>query len=115
MPADLNVLNQLRFLDLKATVAVAETGSFRKAAARLQVGQPALSRRIRRLEDALGLSLFERHPTGARLTAGGRRFAASARSMLNSLDSAIGDAQMHGAAALGHLRVGLIASLSPSP
>lgn len=76
------------------------------------MGQPALSRRIRRLEDAIGLSLFERSSTGVRLTAGGRRFAESARTLLNGFDLAIDDAHKHGTAVRGYLRVGLIASLS---
>ncbi len=108
----MNFFDQIRFQDLKATVVVAETGSFRKAATRLRVGQPALSRRIRKLEDAMGLSLFERNTTGVRLTAGGKRFAASAQMILKSCDLAVSDARKHGAADNGHLRVGLIASLS---
>lgn len=76
------------------------------------MGQPALSRRIRKLEDAIGLSLFERNATGVRLTAGGRRFVESTRNLLNTFDLAIDDARMHGIAVRGHLRVGLIASLS---
>jgi DNA-binding transcriptional LysR family regulator len=71
-----------------------------------------LSRRIRSLEDAIGLSLFERNPTGVRLTAGGRRFTASARNLLNDFDLAIDEAHKHGTAVHGNLRVGLIASLS---
>jgi len=60
----------------------------------------------------MGLSLFERSSMGVRLTAGGRRFAASARTMLKHFDRAIDDVRKHGTAVHGHLRVGLIASLS---
>lgn len=46
--------------DLQAFRAVVEQGSFRKAADTVRISQPALSRRIEKLEDALGVRLFER-------------------------------------------------------
>ena len=60
----------------------------------------------------MGLSLFERNTTGVRLTPGGKRFAASAQMILKSCDLAVSEARRHGTADNGHLRVGLIASLS---
>ncbi|WP_306117807.1 MULTISPECIES: LysR family transcriptional regulator [unclassified Roseitalea] len=102
----------MSFTDLLSIVSVAEAGSFRQAAVRLAVSQPALSRRIQRLEDALGLSLFERHPSGARLTQGGSHFIMSARMVLRDMRRAIGAAQSHGLAECGRLRLGIIASLS---
>lgn len=106
------VLKGLNVTDLETLLAVAETGSFRRAAIRLGVGQPSVSRRVRRLEDALGLSLFERRPHGARTTEAGARFADSAGTILRELQLAIGAAQTSGVAGTGRLRVGLIASLS---
>lgn len=58
-------LRRLEILDLQVMLVVGETGSFRKAGQRLQVGQPAVTRRVQKLEDALGVSLFERCATGA--------------------------------------------------
>ena len=52
-------------------LAVADAGSFSRAAERLRVAQPALSARIGELEAAVGSRLFERHPRGVRLTAHG--------------------------------------------
>ena len=64
--------------NLRTMLAVAEAGGFHKASALLNVGQSAITRRVQKLEDALGVSLFERHPTGARLTRAGAAFAARA-------------------------------------
>lgn len=58
---------------LRAALAVAEELSFRKAAARLHLSQPALSERVARLEATLKVRLFERGPDGTRLTADGER------------------------------------------
>lgn len=97
---------------LTSFLSVAETGSFRKAGARLGVGQSAVSRRIQRLEDLLGVSLFERRPSGARLTAAGTCFAVRARSILDELDASMDTARTSGVAGNGYLRLGVIASLS---
>ncbi len=51
--------------------AVAETGGINRAAERLLISQPAVSRQVRTLEEALGITLLERHPRGVRLTAAG--------------------------------------------
>jgi DNA-binding transcriptional LysR family regulator len=52
--------------------AVAETGSLSKAAERLYITQPAVSRQLKALEDALGLALLDREPRGVRLTEAGQ-------------------------------------------
>ena len=53
---------RMDFFDLRAVICVAEAGSFHKAAKALSIGQSAVSRRVARLEDLPGVSLFERHP-----------------------------------------------------
>ena len=58
--------------DLRAFVAVAKLGSFRAAAAELHLSQPALSRRIEKLEGALGVRLFDRTTRKVDLTTVGR-------------------------------------------
>ena len=98
--------------DFEVLLAVAETGSFRKACETLGVGQSAVTRRVQKLEDALGVSLFERRPSGARLTLAGRGFAKRSRSILSECHVAMRSAQLAGEAATGRLRVGVIASLS---
>lgn len=96
-------------------LTVAETGSFRKAANRLGLGQSAVSRRIQRLEDLLGVSLFERRSTGARLTPAGSGFASRARAIVDDLETAAEIAKTAGVAGNGHVRIGIIASLSKGP
>ena len=66
-------------------LSVAETGSMGRAAQRHGVSQPAVSARLRALEAALGFSLLERSPRGARLTAAGALVADWAR---NAVDAA---------------------------
>ena len=72
--------------DLRAFVAVAELASFRAAAETIHLSQPALSRRIEKLEDAMGIRLFDRDTRNVELTAVGRDFARKARSLLDDLD-----------------------------
>jgi DNA-binding transcriptional LysR family regulator len=73
--------------DLRAFIAVAELQSFRAAAETIHLSQPALSRRIDKLEDALGVRLFDRDTRNVELTAVGRDFARKARSLLDDLDA----------------------------
>ncbi|MEV4925348.1 LysR family transcriptional regulator [Streptomyces roseoverticillatus] len=73
---------------LRCFVAVAEEGHFGRAAARLHLAQPPLSRRIRDLEADLGCRLFDRIPTGARLTPAGEVLLAEARDLLERAERA---------------------------
>jgi DNA-binding transcriptional LysR family regulator len=75
--------------DLRAFVSVAELGSFSAAAADLHLSQPALSRRIEKLESALGVRLFHRTTRKVDLTAVGREFSGKARELLNGLDESL--------------------------
>ena len=73
---------------LEYFVAVAEEGSFTKAAARVHVAQPGVSAQIRRLEQELGETLFDRSGRTVRLTGVGAAFLPYARSALTSVDDA---------------------------
>ncbi len=70
---------------LEAVLALAEYGSFVAAASRLRMSQPALTRLLKRLENQLGVRLFERSTRRVQITEAGREFAAVAERMLNDL------------------------------
>lgn len=63
---------------------VAEHANFGRAAAVLHVAQPSLSRQIQRLEEHLGVRLFDRTPQGSRLTQAGRAFLPQAQALLHA-------------------------------
>lgn len=75
--------------DLLAFRAVAELGSFRKAAESVHISQPAFSRRIDKLETALGTRLLERTTRRVSLTAVGRDFERQLRHILDALDTTL--------------------------
>ena len=72
--------------DLQAFRAVADLNSFRKAAEAVHISQPAFSRRIDKLEEALGVRLLERTTRSVSLTAVGRDFARKTQQLLDDLD-----------------------------
>jgi DNA-binding transcriptional LysR family regulator len=69
-------------------VAVAEHGHVGRAAERLRIAQPAVSRQIRRLEDELGADLFVRTPRGMTLSRAGERFLRRARVIMQNVRDA---------------------------
>lgn len=75
--------------ELQAFVATAEKASFRLAAEALCLSAPALSRRVERLELALGVRLLERTTRSVELTAIGQEFLHEARTALAGLDAAV--------------------------
>ncbi len=71
---------------MKYAVEIAETKSINKAAERLYVGQPTLSRAVKELEANLGIAIFERSAKGMLLTADGEAFVRYAKTVLKQVD-----------------------------
>lgn len=96
--------------DLRAFVAVAELNSFRAAAESIHLSQPALSRRVEKLEIALGVRLFERTTRSVSLTAVGRDFSRKARSLLDDLENSLLSMHQVAASQLGEVVIACIPS-----
>ena len=93
-------------------VAAAEELSFRRAAERLHVSQPALSVQIAQLEDELGATLLDRDRHHVALTAAGKVFLDRARRLLHAADEAVRAAGRAARGETGRLAIGFIAQLS---
>ncbi|HEX3799229.1 MAG TPA: LysR substrate-binding domain-containing protein [Verrucomicrobiae bacterium] len=97
---------------LRYYVAVAENENVSRAALKLHVSQPALSRQIRDLEGELGFLLLERSAKSVRLTAAGRVFLAEARAVLQRADEAILAARAVATGKRGEIHAGYAPSLT---
>ncbi len=91
---------------LRYFVAAAEMENVSRAAQKLHVSQPALSRQIRDLEDELGFALFERSAKSVRLTEAGRTFLTDARAVLQRAEDAVKTARAIATGSRGELHVG---------
>jgi DNA-binding transcriptional LysR family regulator len=97
---------------LRYFVAVAELQNIHRAAAKLHVSQPPLSRQIRDLEDEVGVALFEHKANSLRLTEAGRAFLPEARAVLQRVDDAVQMARIVGTGQGGEIHVGYSPSLA---
>lgn len=97
---------------VRQALLVSEHMSFRRAASALGVRPSAVSRRVRALEDEVGVSFFERHNGGVRVTTAGRWFLERAHAALCELDYAVKSAMKAGQGAEGFLRIGIFSSLA---
>ncbi|WP_321914066.1 LysR substrate-binding domain-containing protein [Paraburkholderia sp. J11-2] len=104
------VRTRLKTRQLLLVVALAEEGNIHRAAAALNMTQPAASKLLRELEDMLGAVLFERMPRGMRPTLYGDALIRHARAVLGSLDQAQEELSALKAGRLGHVAVGAITS-----
>ncbi|QDC09556.1 LysR family transcriptional regulator [Oceanicola sp. D3] len=100
-------LRQLRYF-----VALAETGSFVRAAEIVHVSQPALSQQIKEMESQTGLRLVERQPRRAVLTPAGHELLTHAKAVLNAMD-ALEQAARWQEGLGGRLSLGVIPTIAP--
>jgi LysR family hydrogen peroxide-inducible transcriptional activator len=101
-------LHQLRYF-----CAVAEAGSFSRAAEQSHVSQPSLSQQIMKLEDELGARLFDRLGRSVRLTETGQTFLPRARAVLRELEAARGDVAEQKDSVGGTVTIGVIPTVAP--
>jgi DNA-binding transcriptional LysR family regulator len=99
---------------LRYFVAVAEELHFRRAAERLYVAQPAVSEQIRKLEEELGVRLFDRTQRSVSLTAAGSAMLDEARRVLRQAELAQLAARNAGSSAVEQLRIGFLAGSLPT-
>ncbi len=97
---------------LRALVAIAETGNVTKASALLNTVQPAVSRLLRLLEEDLGVDLFTRHRHGMELTDPGRALLEYARRIMNEVDRARAEIKPTRGSVGGIVTIGLLPSTS---
>lgn len=106
-------MERLSDLELvSAFVAVAEERHFGRAATRLHLAQPVVSRRIQRLERAMGIALLERTSRHVTLTEAGITFLDSARQLLHSAELAVMQARRVAEGGAGRLTVGFVDSVA---
>jgi DNA-binding transcriptional LysR family regulator len=98
----------LELRHLRYFCAVAEAGSFGRAAEQLDLTQPALSRQVADLERVVGVSLLERVPRGVSATAAGESFARSASRILDEVRALAGETQRARRGAIARCVVGSV-------
>ncbi len=99
-------LRQLRYF-----IAIAETGSFSAASARLRIAQPALSQHVKAMEAEIGVALLQRNPRGIALTEAGARLLTRARTVEAEFQS-LRDHVRGAAVPSGEVRFGMPATIN---
>lgn len=101
-------MRQLRYL-----VAIADEGSFTRAAARSHVAQPALSQQIRRLEEEVGVTLVDRTTRRVRMTDAGVQLVERARRALAEVDAGVAELDEVAGVRAGRVAIGAMQTLGP--
>lgn len=105
--------HQINLKQVRCFVVVAEELNFRRAAERLFMSQPPLSRHIKALEASLGITLFDRDRQGVQLTDAGEAFMLKAKALLQQSDNLVSDMGTSDLSATRSLRVGITTSVNP--
>src|SRR4051794_3434042 len=98
---------------LQYVIAVADTLGFHKAAARCRVSQPTLSSQVQKLEEVLGVRIFERDKRRVLVTAAGEAVVEHARRVLVGVDDLLAAASEAKDPFSGTLRIGVIPTVAP--
>ena len=109
----MNTLENLSLKQLQYFAAVAEYGSFRQAAFRLNITQPTLSNQVGVMEKALNIQLFERTRKGINTTPQGRELLLSARRVLEEAQGFTTQAALLSGGGMGTYRLGVTPTLGP--
>jgi len=96
---------RINFLGLQAFLSVAERGSFRRAASHLNLSQTAISHRMKKLEEELGLKLFARTTREVSLTKAGLELMDKARAAVTGLEASLDEIRRQGAMRKGRLSI----------
>ncbi len=102
--------HQLEYRHLRYFLAVAEELHFRRAAEKLFISQPGLSRQIRQMEEDLGIELFERHNRKVKLTAVGNYLKEEITKNMKDLDDILNHAKLLHEGINGSLKFGYVGS-----
>ncbi|MBA5776176.1 LysR family transcriptional regulator [Stappia sp. F7233] len=100
--------NRLQLKDFRLILAIRDTGQLALAAAQLAMTQPAASRMLAGIEQAIGAPVFHRHPKGMTPTPIGEIIARNAVGLLNNLDRTLGEVHAVGLGRAGSARVGAV-------
>lgn len=101
---------QLEFRHLRYFLAVAEDLHFRKAAERLYISQPGLSKQIKDMEEGIGVQLFERHSRKVKLTKAGIYLQEEFKRYFTAFEQTIQHAKLLNDGLLGDLKFGYVGS-----
>lgn len=101
---------QLELRHLKYFIAVSEEHHFRKAAEKLFISQPGLSRQIKKLEDELGVTLIKRDNRNVQLTAAGTYLAQEAKKWMRTISEGLERVQLIDSGVEGTLKLGYVGS-----
>jgi DNA-binding transcriptional LysR family regulator len=104
----------LNLRDIRALIAVADAGSFTRAAERLHLSQPALTVQIRRLEEAVGARLFDRNSRHVALTPAGRELLPLLQKSLRDMETVLRDARALGIGESGTIRLACLPTFAAS-
>jgi DNA-binding transcriptional LysR family regulator len=104
----------LNLREIRAFIAVAEAGSFTRAALRLHLSQPALTVQIRRLEETLGARLFDRNSRNVALTPVGRELLPVLQKSLREMEHVLLDARALSDGSTGTVRIACLPSFAAS-